>query len=343
MRTPCWRPPSVGWPSPGCRHRSWRKWPSSKPRLPSVSRAFADGALTCRALVQGYLARIEAYDKRGPALTALITVNPQALATAEAMDAAYRQDRAKVGPLHCVPVVLKDNFDTADMPTTGGSRALAGSQPSRDAFTVKKLRDAGALILAKANLQELAMGGHTVSSLGGQTRNPYDLTRTPGGSSGGTGAAIAAGFALVGTGSDTGQSIRSPASANNLVGLRPTRGLVSRGGIIPVSATQDEARANHADGGRCGADARRDGRLRPRGSGDRRRGRPRAAHLHRVPRHERPAQCPDRHPARVPSAAAAAHARGQPRHGAGDRGAARAGRAGRGRGDSTDWPSSLPT
>ncbi len=209
--------------------------------IASVARAFADGSLTCRALVEGYLARIEAYDKRGPALTALITVNPQALATAEAMDAAYRQDRTRVGPLHCVPVVLKDNFDTADMPTTGGSRALAGSQPSRDAFTVKKLRAAGALILAKANLQELAMGGHTVSSLGGQTRNPYDLTRTPGGSSGGTGAAIAAGFALVGTGSDTGQSIRSPASANNLVGLRPTRGLVSRGGIIPVSATQDEA------------------------------------------------------------------------------------------------------
>ena len=139
-----------------------------------------------------------------------------------------------------MPVVLKDNYDTADLPTTGGSRALAGSRPSRDAFTVAKLRAAGALILAKANLQELAMGGNTVSSLGGQTRNPYDLTRTPGGSSGGTGAAIAAGFGLAGTGSDTGQSIRSPASANNLVGIRPTRGLVSRRGIIPVSATQDE-------------------------------------------------------------------------------------------------------
>jgi Asp-tRNA(Asn)/Glu-tRNA(Gln) amidotransferase A subunit family amidase len=140
-----------------------------------------------------------------------------------------------------VPLVLKDNFDTADLPTTGGSRTLAGSRPLRDAFTVQKLRAAGALILAKANLQELAMGGTTVSSLGGQTRNPYDLTRTPGGSSGGTAAAVAAGLALAGTGSDTGQSIRSPASATSLVGLRPTRGLVSRRGLIPVSATQDEA------------------------------------------------------------------------------------------------------
>ena len=209
--------------------------------IASVTRAFADSSLTCRALVQGYLSRIEAYDTRGPALNALIAVNPGALAAADALDAAYRTDRSAVGPLHCVPVVLKDNYDTADLPTTGGSRTLAGSRPRRDAFTVKKLRDAGALILAKANLTELAMGGNTVSSLGGQTRNPYDLSRTPGGSSGGTGAAVAGGFALAGTGSDTGQSIRSPASANNLVGIRPPRGLVSRRGIIPVSITQDEA------------------------------------------------------------------------------------------------------
>ena len=209
--------------------------------IASITRAFAAGSLTCRQLVEASLARIAAYDKQGPALNALITVNPRALAAADAMDAAYRKDRSAVGPLHCVPVVLKDNYDTADLPTTGGSRTLAGSRPPRDAFTVKKLRDAGALILAKANLTELAMGGNTVSSLGGQTRNPYDPTRTPGGSSGGTGAAIASGFGLAGTGSDTGQSIRSPASANNLVGIRPTRGLVSRRGIIPVSLTQDEA------------------------------------------------------------------------------------------------------
>src|SRR5688572_6750371 len=144
-------------------------------------------------------------------------------------------------PLDCIPVILKDNYDTADMPTTGGSITLAESVPLRDAFVVRKLREAGAIILAKANLTELARGGTTVSSLGGQTRNPYDLTRTPGGSSGGTGAAIAASFGVVGTGSDTGQSVRSPASAQSLVGLRPTRGLISRSGIIPASTSQDEA------------------------------------------------------------------------------------------------------
>jgi Asp-tRNA(Asn)/Glu-tRNA(Gln) amidotransferase A subunit family amidase len=139
-----------------------------------------------------------------------------------------------------VPIVLKDNFDTADMPTTGGSKTLAGSVPPDDAFVVKRFREAGAIIIAKANLTELALTGTTVSSLGGQTKNPYDLTRTPGGSSGGTGAAVAANLAAAGTGSDTGQSIRSPASATALVGLRPTRGLISRDGIMPFSATQDE-------------------------------------------------------------------------------------------------------
>jgi len=145
-----------------------------------------------------------------------------------------------VGPLHCIPVIVKDNFDTADLPTTGGSVTLAKSYPIDDAFTVQRLRAAGAIVLAKSNLSELARGGMTASSLGGQTKNPYDLTRTPGGSSGGTGAAIAAGFGILGTGSDTGQSIRSPASAQSLVGIRSTRGLVSRDGVIPNSTTQDE-------------------------------------------------------------------------------------------------------
>ena len=185
--------------------------------------------------------RIEAYDDRGPALNALITLNARALETAAELDRIAAANRSALRPLHCIPVIVKDNHDTADMPTTGGSLTLAASVPLRDAFVVRKLRDAGAIVLAKANLTELARGGTTVSSLGGQTRNPYDLTRTPGGSSGGTGAAIAAGFAVTGTGSDTGQSVRSPASALNLVGLRPTRGLISRSGIIPVSTTQDEA------------------------------------------------------------------------------------------------------
>src|SRR3989475_7712656 len=203
--------------------------------------AFAAGKITCVELVRAYLNRIEAFDHTGPALNAIIAINPKALEKAAEMDRLYAANRSALKPLHCIPVILKDNYDTADMPTTGGSLTLAESVPRQDAFVVKRLREAGALILAKANLMELARGGTTVSSLGGQTRNPYDLTRTPGGSSGGTGAAIAASFGIIGTGSDTGQSIRSPASAQSLVGLRPTRGLISRSGIIPLSSTQDEA------------------------------------------------------------------------------------------------------
>ena len=206
----------------------------------SIHDAIEARQVTCVQVVQHYLDRIDAYDDQGPALNAIITVNSRALATAAAMDRLDRAARAE-RPLHCVPVVLKDNFHTADMPTTGGSVTFKSMQTPTDGFVVKKLRDAGAIIIAKANLHELARAGTTVSSLGGQTRNPYDLTRTPGGSSGGTGAAIAANFGVLGTGSDTGQSIRSPSSANSLVGVRPTRGLVSRGGVMPFSATQDEA------------------------------------------------------------------------------------------------------
>jgi len=190
--------------------------------------------------VEHYLRRIEAYDDRGPALNAILTVNPRALSTAEDMDRIYAETGTDGRSLHCIPVIVKDNYDTADLPTTGGSVTLAQSVPPDDAFVVRRLREAGALVLAKSNLTELARGGTTVSSLGGQTRNPYDLGRTPGGSSGGTGAAIAAGFGVLGTGSDTGQSIRSPASAQSLVGIRATRGLVSRDGVIPYSFTQDE-------------------------------------------------------------------------------------------------------
>jgi Asp-tRNA(Asn)/Glu-tRNA(Gln) amidotransferase A subunit family amidase len=206
----------------------------------SVQAALRAGRLTCVRLVESYLERIAAYDDQGPALNALITLNSRALATAADMDRRLRESGRTLRPLDCIPIILKDNFDTADMPTTGGSLALAKSMPLEDAFVVKKLREAGAIILAKANMTELALGGSSLSSLGGQTRNPYDLTRTPGGSSGGTGAAIAASFAIIGTGSDTGQSIRSPASAQSLVGIRPTRGLVSRRGVIPASTTQDE-------------------------------------------------------------------------------------------------------
>lgn len=206
----------------------------------SIHAAYKDGSLTATNLVQRYLARIAAYDQQGPSLRALITINPNALTEAAALDAEYKAKKGQVGPLHGIPVLLKDNFNTKDMPTSGGNVAMKNSQPAADAFTVDRMRRAGAIILGKTNLQEFARGGVSISSLGGQVLNPYDLTRTPGGSSGGTGAALAANFAVLGTGSDTGQSIRSPASANSLVGVRPTRGLVSRAGVMPNSFTQDE-------------------------------------------------------------------------------------------------------
>jgi Asp-tRNA(Asn)/Glu-tRNA(Gln) amidotransferase A subunit family amidase len=206
--------------------------------IAGIHQAFKDKSLTCRELVQTYLDRIAAFDHKGPALNSMLTLNPRALVDADERDARYATT-GLTGPLHCIPLVLKDNYNTADMPTTGGSEALAGAQPQTDAFVVAKLRRAGAIILGKSNMHEFALSGTTVSSLGGQTLNPYDLTRTPGGSSGGTGAAVAANLAVAGTGSDTVNSIRSPASANSLVGIRPTKGLLSRAGIMPVSQTQD--------------------------------------------------------------------------------------------------------
>src|ERR1700738_4144659 len=206
--------------------------------MADIHKAMQAGPLTCHNLVQQYLDRINAYDQQGPAINSLLYINPASLEQADAVDQDFRRTH-KLKPLGCIPIVLKDNFDTADMPTTAGSLSLKGGQPEKDAFAVKRLREARALILGKANMSEFATGGISASSLGGQVKNPYDLTRTPGGSSGGTGAAVAANFAAVGTGSDTGGSVRSPASATSLVGLRPTRGLISRDGIVPVSFTQD--------------------------------------------------------------------------------------------------------
>src|SRR5262252_1430848 len=168
----------------------------------------------------------------------MIAMAPRILETADALD-RERAARGPRGPLHGIPIVIKDNFETADMPTTGGSVALTGFMTGRDAFQVKRLRDAGAIIIGKTNLHELAAGITTISSAGGQTRNPYDVLRTPGGSSGGTGAAVAASYAASGMGSDTCGSIRIPSANNNLVGLRGTLGLSSRRGIIPLSHTQD--------------------------------------------------------------------------------------------------------
>ena len=196
------------------------------------------GLVTSVELAKAYLARIEAYDQKGPRLNAMIRLNPKALTQAEEMD-RERDEKGPRGPLHGIPIVLKDNYDTRDMPTSGASLALAGLVPPDDAFQVKRLRQAGVVILGKTNLHELAAGITTISSFGAQTRNPYDPSRNPGGSSGGTAAAVASSFAAVGMGSDTCGSIRIPAAHNNLVGLRPTKGLSSIDGIIPLSHTQD--------------------------------------------------------------------------------------------------------
>ncbi|KAJ4366702.1 hypothetical protein N0V95_000030 [Ascochyta clinopodiicola] len=201
----------------------------------SVHHALYSGLSTCREVVSSFIARIEAHNYR---TNAIITLNPNALSIADAFDEQLSAGNA-TGPLFCIPILLKDNYDTADMPTTGASLALAKSQPTEDAPSVVALKNAGAIILGKTNLHELALEGISVSSLGGQTINPYDATRTPGGSSGGTGAAVASSFCVLGTGTDTVNSLRSPASANSLCSIRPTRGLVTRTGIIPISYTHD--------------------------------------------------------------------------------------------------------
>ncbi len=203
--------------------------------------AYLSGATTATQVVQGYLDRIQAYDQTGPKLNVVIFLNPKALAEAASLDGHLRTTGSFVGPLHGIPVLLKDNVNTKDMPTTAGSLSLAGYTPTTDAAITRKLRSAGAIILAKVNLHEFAIWGETVSSIRGQTLNPYDLTRTPGGSSGGTGAGVAANFAIAGIGTDSVNSIRSPASANGIVGIRPTLGLISRAGVIPYSFTQDAA------------------------------------------------------------------------------------------------------
>lgn len=206
-----------------------------------IHAAMREGTLTCRELVEAYLDRIEAYDQKGPAINSVITTNPHALGEADACDAYFEANGEFCGPLHGIPVMLKDNFNTMDMQTTAGSVALKGWVPPTDSFVTKRIRDSGAIILAKTNLHEFAIWGESISSILGQAVNPYDPTRTPGGSSGGTGATIASNIGVIGLGTDTINSIRSPASANSLVGIRPTIGLVSRAGIVPYSLTQDTA------------------------------------------------------------------------------------------------------
>jgi len=206
--------------------------------IAAVQRALRGGETTCVALTRFYLSRIEALDK--PAgLNAIISINPQALARARALDAALAGGE-RVGPLFCVPVLVKDNYNTTDMPTSGGNLALAESRPQRDATVVARLRAAGVVLLARSNMDEFAFRpGSTVSSLLGATRNAYDRNRTAAGSSGGSAVGVTANFALIGLASDTGNSIRGPAAHASLVGLRATMGLISRSGVMPLIADRD--------------------------------------------------------------------------------------------------------
>jgi len=204
--------------------------------IPSVHAAMDARRLTCHALVQAYLDRIAAYDKQGPALNAIQHVNARALAEADSLDAVLKAKGPR-GSLHCVPVLLKDQIETRDMPTTYGSAIYNGFTPTRDATAVKRLEAAGAIIIAKTTMGEFA--GRYVGSAAGIIRNAYDPTRNPSGSSGGSASAVAANFGLVGIGEDTGGSIRGPAAVSSLVGLRPTLQLVSRFGMLPANPTQD--------------------------------------------------------------------------------------------------------
>ena len=213
--------------------------------ISTLRRLIDERQISIKDLTQLYLDRIQAIDINGPALNSIIHVNPNAIERAEALDSQVKNKKAK-GPLFGIPVILKDNIDTADMPTTAGSRALDGSFPPRDAHITKLLRDAGAVIIAKANLSEWAnFRGESSTSgwsgLGGLTKNPYKLDRNTCGSSAGSGAATAASLCAVAIGTETNGSIVCPSSTNGLVGIKPTVGLVSRSGIIPISSTQDTA------------------------------------------------------------------------------------------------------
>ncbi|HVT44662.1 MAG TPA: amidase family protein [Thermoanaerobaculia bacterium] len=219
-----------------------RTLPIEEATIRELQTEIRSGRLQCRELVQHYLRRIDAYDKSGPALNAIVVVNTMALEEAAELDvSAARGEYA--GPLHCVALIVKDNFETIGLPATAGSLSMEGWISSKDAFQVRRMREAGAIILAKSNMAEFAFSPYeTVSSiLPGYTRNPYALNRVTAGSSGGTAAAVAASFGAVGLGTDTGNSIRGPASHQALVGIRSTMGLTSRAGVAPLNLSADIA------------------------------------------------------------------------------------------------------
>jgi amidase len=211
-----------------------------------LQRGMESGKYTALSIVEKYLARIEAVDKSGPALNAVIQTNPDARAIADALD-KERKEKGPRGPMHGIPVLIKDNIDTADgMMTTAGSLALVGAKPAKDSFVAKRLRDSGAVILGKTNLSEWAniRSSHSTSGWsgrGGLTKNPYVLNRNPCGSSSGSGAGVSANLCAVAVGTETDGSIVCPSSLSGVVGIKPTVGLVSRSGIIPISHTQDTA------------------------------------------------------------------------------------------------------
>jgi amidase len=222
-------------PEPGTPVLSFR---IEETTIADIHAAFDAGTLTCRDLVEMYLDRINAYDKAGPAINAITTVNLRALDEAAALDERWRRSGA-AGPLHCIPVLLKDNINTTDMPTTSGSAILRNTTALDDAAVVRRLEDAGALILGKAGMGELAAGGY--NTVHGEQRNPYDTSVTMAGSSSGSGAAVAANLTAVAIGTDTYTSVRAPAAATSIVGIRPTTGLISRRGIAPRKAGIDTA------------------------------------------------------------------------------------------------------
>ena len=222
-------------------HAQPAPYPVQEASIAQLREAIRTHRVTCRQLVEAYIARINALDQASKPhpLNSIIVINPQALADADALDAEYKRT-GKLRALHGIPLIIKDNYDTEGLQTTGGSLALKHFAPTDDAFMVKKLRAAGAIILAKSNMAEWAFSPYlTASSIAGITRNPYALDRVPAGSSGGTAAAVAASLGAAGLGTDTGNSIRGPSSHNMLVGIRPTIGLTSRDGIIPLFAHND--------------------------------------------------------------------------------------------------------
>src|SRR5499425_2196510 len=222
--------------------RAPRAFSVEETTIAQIHAAMRARRLTCRELVDAYLKRIDAYDKRGPAINSLVLLNPNATKEADELDRRFAQG-GLTGPLHCIPAIVKDNFETIGLQSADGSLSLQGFISNKDAFQVRKIKEAGAIVLAKSNMAEFAFSPYeTVNSiLPGYTRNPYALDRVTAGSSGGTAAAVAANFGAIGLGSDTGNSIRGPSSHQSLVGVRSTMGLTSRAGVFPLNLLADIA------------------------------------------------------------------------------------------------------